>query len=134
MVKLQEEVAVSVSFLTGPAWPAFTDPESWITHRAPPSICSVASPALGRCHSEGQEFDFMSLWLLWPPLRVWASHPTSTAGLRPKQDLHSSLQRGLLVISPEPHGDRRTNASFFEGISCVFTEGSRIIHSPRLSA
>lgn len=45
-----------------------------ITCTASPSTYSAASPALGRCHSEGQEFDYVSLWLLWPPPRVWASH------------------------------------------------------------
>lgn len=60
------------------------------------SIATVAGPTLGRCHSEGQELDYESLWLLWPPPRAWASHPGQCCWT--EQELHHSLQ--------EPHGDR----------------------------
>lgn len=59
---------------------------------------------------------------------------TSATGLRPKQEFHSSRRTGLLVISPEPRGDRRMNASFSQGASWVFQAGSRMLPSPSLSA
>ena len=62
---LQEEMAF-------PVWSPLA--RHTVSHVASSSICSATSPALGRCHSEGQESDYVPLWLLWPPPRVWASH------------------------------------------------------------
>lgn len=91
-----------------------------ITHVTSSGVYSAASPVLGRCHSEGQEFDFVSLWLLWPPPRVWASHPdrrlpldcSSSRGSAPasEQDpwssFHSHMETGgrTLLFLREPAG------------------------------
>lgn len=72
---------------------------------APWSVHCAASPALGRSRPEGQEFGYVSLWLLRPPPRVWASRPEQRCQPIPKQERHSSLQTGLLV-SLQSHTER----------------------------
>lgn len=71
------------STLTRPAWPLSPVQIGESHTRSAPS---PTVPTLGRCHSEGQESEYESLWLLWPPPRAWASHPDQQGWT--KQELH----------------------------------------------
>lgn len=96
-----------------------------IANNLPPtfSMYTASSPALGRRHSEGQEFDYESLWLLWPLPGPGDHTQACVPELQLKQKFHPSLQ--------EPHGDKRINTSFFQGASQAFSDPTPV-PPPRL--